>query len=164
VIGYLVQDKPEGYQPLEDVTDVVYSRLNSADAQKIASEKAIETKQDLEKALAKPEELKNLMSKSGFNEAKEVKFKEADTTLAKVLAEDPKANEFGSSADQNGQKTTLVFIESIKEVSEEDVAKVKAEYEKKVRGEVESKKLQDFWADTIKKYEVKAVQTAAKES
>ena len=159
-IGYLIEDLPAGYQTLEEVLDIVYNRLNDEDAEKIASDKAAAIKQELEAAVEKPEDFKTLMSKNDFKEVKEVKVKDADPTIAKILEASPKAKEFGSNPAPNGRVTTLAYIESVKEVSEEDIAKVKAEYEKKIKDEVEQKELEDFWANTMKKYDVKALQSS----
>ena len=160
VIGYLIEDKPAGFQTLEEVTETVYDRLNDVDAEKIATEKATTLKEELEKSVDNPEEFKNLMSKNDFKEAKEVKFKDADPTIVKILEEEPKAKEFGSNAAPNGRTTTLAYIESIKEVAEEDITKVKAEYEKKLRKESEQKEISDFWTNAMKKYDIKTVESS----
>ena len=159
-IGYLIEDMPAGYQTLEEVLDVVYNRLNDKDAEKIATEKAATLKKELEGAVDKPEDFKTLMSKNDFKEVKEVKVKDADPTIAKILEASPKAKEFGSNPAPNGRVTTLAYIEAVKEVSEEDIAKVKAEYEKKIKDEVQKKELEDFWTNTMKKYDVQAFQSS----
>ena len=160
VIGYLIEDKPAGFQTLEEVTETVYDRLNDGDAEKIAADKAVALKEELENSVDKPEEFKTLMSKNGFKEAKDVKFKDADPTILKILEEDPKANQFGSNPAPNGRVTTLAFIESVKEVAEENITKVKAEYEKKIREESERKEIADFWTNAMKKYDIKTVQSS----
>ncbi|MCM8536749.1 MAG: hypothetical protein NE334_12495 [Lentisphaeraceae bacterium] len=164
VIGYLVEDKPAAYEPLEKAEDTIFERLNNSDAQKIASEKVIEIKKELEESVKKEEDFKAAMSKYGFKEAKDVKFKEADPTILKVLEEDPKAKEFGTNTDPSGSVTTIVYVADVKEVSEEDINKVKAEVEKTVRTEKQNEALTEFWTEALKTYDVKAVTSTAKES
>ena len=157
VIAYIKEVHPEGYRPKDDpdVERIIFGRLNTADAESLAEKKAKEVKAELD-AEKDAKKLAELLGKNNFKEAAEVKEKDAEQIIQEALKDNPKAGSIVS----NFQKSSniIVFVESVKEVSEEDIAKLRPEHEKALTEEIQNKKLKEFWEGIEKKTEIKIVQ------
>ncbi|MCM8529479.1 MAG: peptidyl-prolyl cis-trans isomerase [Lentisphaeraceae bacterium] len=166
IVGFINKDIPEHYAPYEDekVQKRIFNILNANKAKEIASAKAVKVKQELELAAEDKDKLKALLTEHKFKAAKDVKYKNAAASLKDILKDSPGAGFIGSDSKQEGDLNTVAYVEAVKEVSEEDLKKSKAEHEKKLRQEKESEVLKTFWETERKKYTVEVPKTQTVES
>ena len=166
VVGFINEDIPEQYSSYEDekVQQRIFNILNVNKAKELASAKAVKVKQELEKVSEDKEKLNALLTEYKFKAAKDVKFKEASPSVKDILKDSPKAGFIGSESKEEGDTNTVVYVETVKEVTDEDLKKFKAEHEKKLRQEQETEALKKFWEEERKKHVVEVPKTKTVES
>jgi hypothetical protein len=160
-VAYIAKVFPEGYQDKnsEQVKSRIFGSLNDTEAKGLASVKAAEVKKALE-AEADAKKLQELLGANNFKTVEEIKFKTADTQIKAALKDAPKAGEIASNFENT--TNTIIYIESIKEITEEEITKLKSEYGKKLTETMQNDALKLFWEKAQKEFEVKVIQ--AKES
>lgn len=165
-LGFIKEDIPEHYQSFEEeeVKLRIYNSLNDNKAKELAAAHAVKVKQELEKNVADAEKLKALLKEYKFAAAKEVKFKDASVGVKAVLKDSPKEGFIGSESINEGARNTVVYVESVKEVSEEDLKKFEDEHRKRMTEEKEDEKISKFWEEERKKYSVEVAKTMTAES
>ena len=166
VVGFIKEDIPEQYASYEDekVQQRIYNKLNGNKARELASSKAVKVKTELDKNVENKEKLKELLAEYKFKDAKDVKFKETNASMKEILKESPKAGFIGSNSQQEGEFNTVLYVEAVKEVSEEDLAKAKDEHKKKLKQEQETEKIKKFWEDERDKFKVEIPEQKTAES
>jgi len=163
VVAFLVKDILPATNPFEKVKSSIYATLNSEDAETEASKEATNIKLELEKSLADSKALNNLLGKYNFKEAVTEKFKALKPEVSPLLKEVVKNNVLNSSSE--GSTNRIVYVETITEVSKEEIAKVTKEHKDALTKKAEEKEVTDFWSKVEKANVIKATKPeVAKES
>lgn len=165
VVGFVKEIIAEHYADIdaEETKQEIYDKLNDNKTKELAAAHAVKVKQELEKLVEDKEAFKAKLTEYEFKKAADIKFKNAKPAVKAILETADKAGFIGSDSPENGANT-VVYVESITEISEEDLKKFKDEHEKNLKTKLGNEKIQKFWETESKKFTVKVPEAVAAES
>ena len=165
-VGFVAEIKAEHYADFEEenTKQQIYEILNENKAKELAAAHAVKVKLELEKLVEDKEKLKAKLEEFEFKKAADIKFKNAKPNIQELLKDSPKADFIASDSKDEGAANTVVYVEAVTEVSEEDLKKTKEEHEKNLKKELGKEKVEKFWEAERKKHVVKVPETTPAES
>ena len=97
------------------------------------------------------------MGTKNFKVVEDVKFKDADSSVKEALKDAPVVGAI--TTNFNSSTKLIVYVESVKEVTDEEIAKLRPEHEKKLTEEMQNKELNSFWETKRKALSIEVVKT-----
>ena len=157
-VTFLKEVFPESYEAKDSakVKERIFQTLNTKESENLASEQAAETKEKLEKE-KDSKKLIELLGTKNFKVVEDVKFKDADSSVKEALKDAPVVGAI--TTNFNSSTKLIVYVESVKEVTDEEIAKLRPEHEKKLTEEMQNKELNSFWETKRKALSIEVVKT-----